>query len=183
MILISDINYGISKHNKIPWHFSEDLKFFNKITINNVCIMGSTTAKDLGKPLRDRINIVISSNDDCKELGKLRTDYDGNDFIVVRNFEYAIREAYEHAYPNKEIFIVGGSRLYNEVLNNSMLDKIYYTHINQSFDCDNFVEPLLNRNDMKYEILDKIKYERVDIENSINIYRNVELTFYLITKL
>lgn len=167
---------------KYRWHFSEDLKFFNKITINNVCIMGSTTAKDLGKPLRDRINIVISSNDDCKDLGKTRVNYDSNDFIIIRNLEEALQEAYKFAYPFKEIFIVGGSRLYNEALNHSMLNKIYYTHINQSFDCDNFVEPILNRDNMTYEILNKIKYDRVDIENNNNIYRNVELTFYLITK-
>lgn len=182
MILITDSNYGISRCNKIPWHFSEDLKFFNKITINQVCVMGSTTAKDLGKPLRDRINIVISSNDDCKDLGKSRSDYDGNDFIIVRNIENALTIANNHALPDKEIFIVGGSRLYNELLNHSKLNKIYYTYINQSFDCDNFVEPILNKDDMTYEILDKVKYDRVDIKNSINIYRNVELTFYLITK-
>ena len=39
-----------------------------------------------------------------------------------------------------------------------------------------------HNDDMTYEILNKIKYDKVDIENSINIYRNVELTFYLITK-
>ena len=49
--------------------------------------MGSTTAKDLGKPLYNRDNIVISSNDDCNDLGKLLPDYNYNDFIIVRNFE------------------------------------------------------------------------------------------------
>jgi dihydrofolate reductase len=183
MILITDSNNGISRYNKIPWHFTEDLKFFNKTTVNNICIMGSTTAKDLGKPLRNRINIVISSNDECKDLGKLRPDYDGNDFIVQRCMEDALKEAYNHGYPHKEIFIVGGTRLYNEALNSGMLNKIYYTHINQSFDCDNFVEPLLNRDDMTYEILDKIKYDKVNIKNSNETYTNVELTFYLISKI
>jgi dihydrofolate reductase len=70
MILISDIDYGISKYNKIPWHFTEDSQFFYKTTKNNVCIMGSTTAKDLGKPLINRINIVISSNDKLNDTVK-----------------------------------------------------------------------------------------------------------------
>jgi len=158
MILITDNNYGISKCNKIPWRFREDLKFFTRTTINNVCIMGSTTAKDLGKPLRDRINIVISSNDDCK------------DFIITRNFDEALKIAHNYTLPDKEIFIIGGSRLYNEALKSDKLDKIYYTHINQSYDCDNFVDPILDREDMKYKILDKILLEKI------------ELTFYLITK-
>jgi dihydrofolate reductase len=168
MILITDSDYGISKQSKIPWKFKEDLHFFYKTTKNNICIMGSTTAKDLGKPLINRINIVISSNDECNNLCN-----DDNKFIVVRNLEDAIKEASKY---DKEIFIVGGSRLYNEVLESVVLDKIYYIHINKSFGCDNFVNPLLDRDDMSYEIIDTIKYD------SYKILTNVELTFYLITK-
>ena len=173
MILITDADYGISKDNIIPWHFPEDLKFFNKTTVNNVCIMGSNTAKDLGKPLKNRINIVISSNDDCKDLGKSLPDYNGNNFIIVQNFEEAIREASEYVFKNnKEIFVIGGSRLYNEILESQFLDKIYYTHINKSFGCDNFVNPILNREDFTYDIINKIQYE----------IENIELTFYKISK-
>ena len=136
--------------------------------------MGSTTAKDLGKPLINRINIVTSSNDECNNLWN-----DDNKFIVVRNLEDAIKEASKY---DKEIFIVGGSRLYNEVLESAILDKIYYTHINKSYGCDNFVNPILDRDDMSYEIIDTLKYDRVGIENPYEILRNVELTFYVITK-
>ena len=111
MILITDIDYGISKDNKIPWYFTKDLKYFNKITSNNICIMGSTTAKDLVKPLKNRINIVISGKDKCKDLGK-----DGNDFIITRSFEESLKEAKKHIYGDNEVFIIGGSRLYNEAL-------------------------------------------------------------------
>jgi len=135
--------------------------------------MGSNTAKDLGKPLKNRINIVISSNDDCKDLGKSLPDYNGNNFIIVQNFEEAIREASEYVFKNnKEIFVIGGSRLYNEILESQFLDKIYYTHINKSFGCDNFVNPILNREDFTYDIINKIQYE----------IENIELTFYKISK-
>ena len=180
MILITDIDYGISKYNKIPWHFTEDLKYFNKITTNNICIMGSTTAKDLGKPLKNRINIVISSNDDCKDLGKDRLDYEGNDFIISRNFEESLKEAKKHIYGGNDVFIIGGSRLYNQALESNLLDKIYYNQINKSFGCDNFVEPLLNREDFTYEIIDKKIYDSV--EHHFETFRNVELTFYIMIK-
>lgn len=170
IIIITDLNYGISKDNKMPWHFTDDLKHFNKVTLNNICIMGSTTAKDLGKPLRKRDNIVISSNDDCIDLGKNLPGYDNNDFIIVRNFESALIKANELAIFDKEIFIIGGSKLFNEALKSDKLDKIYYTHINQSFDCDNFVDPILDRDDMIYEIINQIK-----------VPNNIELTFYLIS--
>ena len=163
MILITDSEYGMSKYNKIPWHFKEDSQFFYKTTKNNICIMGSTTAKDLGKPLINRINIVISSSDDCNIL------CNDDKFIVVRSLDDAIKEASKY---DKQIFIVGGSRLYNEVLESTILDKIYYTHINKSFNCDNFVNPILDRDDMSYKIIDRIIYDPEDIE----------LTFYVITR-
>ena len=179
MILITDVDYGISKHNKIPWHFTEDLKYFNKITTNNICIMGSTTAKDLGKPLKNRINIVISSNDDCKDLGKDKLNYEGNDFIITRNFEESLKEASK--YDEKEVFIVGGSRLYNEVLKTNLINKIYYNRINKSFGCDNFVKPILGRNDMVYEIINKITTVNKSEQEGDTI-GEVELTFYLIRR-
>ena len=178
IILITDSEYGISKYNKMPWHFTEDLKHFSNTTSYNICIMGSTTAKDLGKPLANRDNIVISSNDDCLNLSG-----DGyNDFIIVRTLEDALKKGQELIFPYKKIFIIGGSRLFNEALKSNNLDKIYYTHINKSYNCDNFVEPLLNRDDMNYEILNKIKVPNKSTVNMMNNVGEVELTFYLITK-
>ena len=40
IILTTDINNGISKYNKMPWNSVDDLQFFNKHTMNNICIMG-----------------------------------------------------------------------------------------------------------------------------------------------
>ena len=177
-MIITDSEYGISKYNKMPWYFPDDLKLFNATTLNNICIMGSTTAKDLGKPLYNRDNIVISSNDDCKDLHGV----DNNDFIIVRNFEQALNKAKELAILGKEIFVIGGSRLFNEALKSNKLDKIYYTHINNQFNCDNFVNPLLDRDDMTYTILNKIK--TINKNNTIvaNKIVEVELTFYLIKR-
>jgi dihydrofolate reductase len=167
--MITDCDYGISKNNKMPWYFTDDLKFFNKTTLNHICIMGSTTAKDLGKPLYKRDNIVISSN------------YNNNDFIIVRNFEEALKKANELATLDKEIFIIGGSRLFNEAIKSDKLDKIYYTHINKSFGCDNFVKPILGRNDMVYEVINKITTVNKGEQEGDTI-GEVELTFYLIRR-
>jgi hypothetical protein len=35
---------------------------------------------------------------------------------------------------------------------------------------------------MNYEIIETLKYNRIDIENPYEILTNIELTFYLITK-
>ena len=55
-------NLLIGKDNSIPWHISDDLKRFKKLTTGNVIIMGRKTFESLGsKPLPNRTNIVISS--------------------------------------------------------------------------------------------------------------------------
>ena len=168
IILATDSEYGISKNNIIPWNIKEDMLFFKNITTNNsknnVVIMGKNTALSLSKPLLNRINICISSS--IKEL---------NGFIIEKDLESAIKKAETLIDDNSEIFIIGGSKLYNETLESYKFDKIYYTHINKNYNCDNKVNYLLNKSNMNYEIINK-KY---CIDKNIN--EDIELTFYLIT--
>jgi dihydrofolate reductase len=60
-VVAIDINKGIAKDGKIPWHYPEDLKFFKELTTGHVVIMGRKTYESIGHPLPNRINIVISS--------------------------------------------------------------------------------------------------------------------------
>ncbi len=57
-------NGVIGKDNKLPWHFSVDLKFFKNLTTGHTVIMGRKTFESivsrLGKPLPNRTNIVLS---------------------------------------------------------------------------------------------------------------------------
>ena len=54
---------GIGLNNQIPWKCPEDLKFFKEMTNNNIVIMGRKTWESLpNKPLKNRINIVLSRN-------------------------------------------------------------------------------------------------------------------------
>ena len=50
----------IGNDNKLIWKISSDLGYFKKITKENVVIMGRKTYESIGKPLVDRINIVIT---------------------------------------------------------------------------------------------------------------------------
>jgi dihydrofolate reductase len=132
--------------------------------------MGRKTAVNLCEPLPDRDNIVVSSKDDLLE-----------GFIVVRTFDEALKRAEMISRSNKEIFVIGGSRLFNMALDLDILGKIYYTHINKSFKCDNFVKPILDRDDYDYTILETKTVWPVDNLNAINLVGKVNLTFYLIT--
>ena len=62
LIWAQDINSGIGKNGKLPWHISVDLKNFKKITLNSTVIMGRKTWESLPiKPFPNRENIVLSS--------------------------------------------------------------------------------------------------------------------------
>ena len=63
LIWAQDQRGGIGKDGKLPWHISEDLQNFKKITSGGPIIMGRKTLDSLPfKPLPNRRNIVISSN-------------------------------------------------------------------------------------------------------------------------
>ena len=79
IILAIDKENGIGKNNNLPWKFSEDLKYFMKMTTHseipfgcNAVIMGRTTCDSLPeKYLPNRLNIVLTrqkdySNDNVK---------------------------------------------------------------------------------------------------------------------
>jgi dihydrofolate reductase len=55
-------NYAIGRDGKLPWHYSADLKFFKRTTVGNAVVMGSSTWRELGKPLPSRLNILLSRN-------------------------------------------------------------------------------------------------------------------------
>ena len=62
-------NRELGKDNKLLWHISEDLKRFKQITSGHPVIMGRKTFESLGKPLPNRLNIVITRDINYKIEG------------------------------------------------------------------------------------------------------------------
>ena len=92
----------IGHANKIPWHFSEDLKLLKRITMGNTVVMGRNTFESIGKPLPGRLNIVIS-----------RTMSPRDGLIIVDSLEEAIKRGEE---TGKALFCLGGASIYRQVL-------------------------------------------------------------------
>lgn len=63
IIVAVDFKNGIGKNNTIPWKNSEDMKHFKNITTGTTIIMGRRTFESIGKPLPNRINIIVSSSE------------------------------------------------------------------------------------------------------------------------
>ena len=66
-------NYAIGKDGKLPWHYSSDLKYFKETTTGNVIVMGARTWDSIGRPLPNRLNILLSRT----------TELDGGDNVLL----------------------------------------------------------------------------------------------------
>lgn len=47
-------NGAIGVRGELPWHLSEDLKYFKRVTLGSPVIMGRTTFDSIGRPLPGR---------------------------------------------------------------------------------------------------------------------------------
>ena len=126
-------NHGIGYNNSIPWSHKDDLKFFSKITKgngNNAIIMGKNTYLSIGKPLKGRINIIISKTlkEKDENLKIFENIDDAINFCNINNFS--------------EVWICGGEKIYNEFLNNykNIINFLYINDLQQSYECDTFLK-------------------------------------------
>ena len=129
-------NGAIGKSGAIPWDIPEDRAYFRRLTIGNICIMGRVTYESIGRPLPDRINIVISS----------RKKFAADNLRTVSSLGEALKLAkncVKLSGRDMEIFICGGERLYREGL--SFADRLYLTELDDEYDGDAFF-PEFDRN-------------------------------------
>lgn len=119
-------NYAIGKDGKLPWHHSADLKFFKETTTGNAVVMGSNTWRAIGKPLPNRLNIVLTRSDGLAtpaEVMKLSEKEEVLDLV-----KYLVRDVY----------IIGGAKTYAEFAD--VIDKWIVTEVPQSVeDADVFM--------------------------------------------
>tara|TARA_B100000902_G_scaffold369971_1_gene394658 strand:+ start:268 stop:750 length:483 start_codon:yes stop_codon:yes gene_type:complete len=118
LIWAQDQNGGIGKDGKLPWHISEDLQNFKKITSGSPIIMGRKTWESLPlKPLPNRRNIVLSS----KQIDSIETYQSIDD--CIKNLDY------ESDY---KVFIIGGESIYKAFY--PIATSLHLTLINKEID-------------------------------------------------
>lgn len=95
-------NGAIGKDNRIPWHIPEDLALFKRETLGGAIVMGRRTWESLPfKPLKDRLNIVVSRD-------TMLTEH------VVPSVGDAIALAQSQGY--FRIYGIGGQGIYEALL-------------------------------------------------------------------
>ncbi|BBM40431.1 dihydrofolate reductase subunit [Leptotrichia shahii] len=128
-------NNEIGKNNQLLWHIPEDLKNFKKITTGKTVIMGKNTYESIGKPLPNRVNIVLSRNflEIGKKISEDRKKYE-NETTKLEFFDdfQKVIEKYKD-FP-EEVFIIGGGEIYKKSLELGIITRIYMSHVDFSDD-------------------------------------------------
>jgi len=102
LIAARALNGAIGKDNQIPWFAPEDLAFFKRETLGGALVMGRNTWESLPvKPLKGRLNLVVSSNADVAEY-------------TFSSLQAALKEAEAQGY--RRIYGIGGARVYRDML-------------------------------------------------------------------
>lgn len=123
-------NNVIGKDNQLIWNLPKDMKFFMDTTLNHPVIMGRKNFESIPekyRPLKNRTNIIITKNNDYKADGCL----------VVNTIEDSLIKAKEDK-TSDEIFVIGGGQIYRKFLEENLVDKMYITHIDETFEGDTF---------------------------------------------
>ncbi|MBR5046627.1 MAG: dihydrofolate reductase [Eubacterium sp.] len=130
LIVAADKNWAIGYGQDLLVRIPEDMKMFREMTMGNVIVMGRKTLESFpgGKPLKGRVNIVLTG----------QKDYDGRGAVVVHN-EEELREELKK-YDSDRIFVVGGGSIYSMLL--PYCRSAYVTRLDYSYQADTWMPDL-----------------------------------------
>ena len=112
-------NGVIGRDNALPWHISEDLRYFKQVTSGKTVIMGRKTFQSIGRPLPNRTNIVVTRDPGFQAAG----------ILAAHSLDDALSKAGEG-----EAMVIGGSSLFEESLPRA--ERFYLTEIHRAYEGD-----------------------------------------------
>lgn len=136
IIVAMDKKRGIGKNNDLLFKIPEDMERFRKITKGHVVVMGRKTFESIGKPLPNRLNIVISRKanktiKDCSVVNSLER-------ALELAKQYELDKSQEDSGHILELFIIGGGQIYEQAIKKGLVDKLYLTLVEGNYDADTF---------------------------------------------
>jgi dihydrofolate reductase len=99
LITAMDFNNAIGRDNKLLCHLGDDMKGFRSITDGQTIVMGRETYESIGKPLPNRVNVVLTRDKDFKAEG-------------VTVFHHPAQVLDLEKASKTDIFIIGGGGIY-----------------------------------------------------------------------
>ena len=169
----------IGCENELPWKLRTDLKFFKSVTKGHVIIMGRRTLESLGRPLPNRVNIVLSTN----------PGEDRDNLIWAKDRETALHlaDVISILRGYNQIIVVGGAQIYK--LFADLFTKIYLTEVYADLQCgdayfkENFDRRewnVINKREYKSSEFDQYDFSISMLEKRIKYTRHKSLdSFYV----
>ena len=124
LIVAVDKNWGIGLGNKLLVSIPSDMKFFRETTTKKVVVMGRKTLESFpnGQPLKDRTNIIITSD----------KNYKIKDAVIVHSVEETLIELKK--YNTEDVYVIGGESIYRQML--PYCDIAHVTKIDHAYEAD-----------------------------------------------
>jgi dihydrofolate reductase len=127
MIAAAASNGVIGVNNRLPWRLPADMAYFVSQTKGKPVLMGRKTFESLGKPLRDRTNVILS-----RTLNEVPEGC-----MIVRSVEEALEP-----FKEQELMVIGGEEIYRQVL--PYANRILLTEIDREYEGDAYF-PVFDR--------------------------------------
>ena len=154
-------NGVIGRDNDLIWHLPKDMNFFRNTTAGHHVIMGRKNYESIPekyRPLPNRTNIIVTRYSDFKAEGCL----------VFHSLEESISYALKAG--DEEPFIIGGGQIYQLALENNLIDRMYLSHVHESFEGDTFFPEF---DDVQWDLI-SVKTNETDAKNihafTISVY-------------
>lgn len=151
LIAAVDRNWAIGLNGKLLVKIPEDMKFFQKVTIGKVVVVGRKTLESFpgGQPLKNRTNIVLTTNRNFQVKGAL----------TIHSMEELFEELKQ--YRSEDIYIIGGESIYRQMVD--LCDVAYITKIDYEYLADAWFPRLDEKEDWE-QIGDSEEQTYFDLE-------------------
>jgi dihydrofolate reductase len=153
MIAAAASNGVIGLNNRLPWRLPADLAYFVAQTRGKPVLMGRHTYESLGKPLKDRTNVILSRTLNAAPEG----------CVIVSSVEEALER-----FANEDLMVIGGEQVYRQVL--PYANRILLTEIDREYVGDAYF-PSFDRNEWTLvSSTPGIRDEKNDLPYSFAVY-------------
>jgi dihydrofolate reductase len=134
VVLVAAIgeNDVIGRQGGLPWRLKSDLQHFKRVTLNKPVIMGRKTWDSIGRPLKDRTNIVLTSD--------LSLSAPGTVMATSLDAAFGVARADADKRGADEIMVIGGGDVFAAVMADA--DRLEITRVHASPEGDAYFPPI-----------------------------------------
>lgn len=174
IVVAIDLNNGIGFKNELIYKNCKiDMNRFKRVTEGNFALLARKTYESLSKPLKGRVNVILTRDTDYSIDPHLHKDYK----ILVEHDLNKIINHYRSGENERNLVCCGGSELYKQML--PYTDRVFLTlfhddskeadtyfpldYVNEHFEILH-KEEHEDENGLRFDFIDYVRKENIDGE-------------------